>query len=44
MIKDTNNLIKCSAILKTGIRKGQHCNCCKIYNENLCKKDIQCEI
>ena len=38
MIKDTNNLIKCSAILKTGKRKGQHCNCSKIYNENLCKR------
>lgn len=33
----TNELVGCSQILKTGIKKGTHCNC-KVFTDGVCKR------
>jgi hypothetical protein len=33
----TNEIVGCSQILKTGIKKGTSCNC-KIFNDGVCKR------
>ena len=38
IIKEHKNIIKCNAILKSGKRKGQHCNCSKIFGDGVCKR------
>jgi hypothetical protein len=41
--KLSNNLNKCKVIIKTGINKGQFCNCNVLLDETLCKRHYNLE-
>ena len=39
-----NGGVKCIAILKSGKRKGQHCNCSKIFKDSMCKRHFNASL